>query len=164
MRVIGSHDISLTSTFRSEGAWTSVAISCSSLCVVARLVAGLERAASPAPLRLLVVLRLDVALAGGADDQTDREALEVGRDATPAVLIHERHVLVGEAGHGARHADAADVRAPADAVHPAAERNVALDHRPLAPELDKAAVVVAVLGREVAHLRETAPVAGLPHR
>ena len=77
--------------------------------------------------------------------------------------VHERHVLVGEAGHRAGHADAAHVRAAADAVDPAADRHVALDHRALAAELHEAAVVRAVLGGEVALLREAGPVAALAH-
>src|SRR5262245_24727352 len=164
MRVIGSHDISLTRTFRSEGAWTSVAISPSSLCVVARLVTGRQRAPPAPPLRLAVVLRLDVPPPRGADDRADREALEVRGDATPPVLVHEGHVLVREARHRAGHADPADVRTPADAVHPATDRHVALDDRALAAELHEAAVVVAVLGGEVALLREAAAVAVLPCR
>ena len=79
------------------------------------------------------------------------------------VLVHERHVLVGEAGHRAGHADAAHVRAAAVAVDPAADRDVALDDRALAAELDQAAGVVAVLGREVALLGEAGAVAALAH-
>ena len=77
------------------------------------------------------------------------------------VLVHERHVLVGEARHRAGHADAADVRAAAHVALPAAQRDVALHHRALAAELDQAAVVVAVLRREVARLVERRAVAAL---
>src|SRR5512139_668427 len=44
-------------------------------------------------------------------------------------LVHERHELVGETGHGAADADAPYVRAAAQAVHPAAFGDVALHHR-----------------------------------
>src|SRR3954465_7898729 len=50
-----------------------------------------------------------------------------GRGGGPGRLVHEPHELVGEAGHRAADADAADVRAPADAVDPAALGHVALD-------------------------------------
>ena len=53
-------------------------------------------------------------------------------------LLQERHELVRKSRHGAADADAADVGATADAVHPAALRNVAVDHGTPAPELDDA--------------------------
>src|SRR3954470_15820654 len=52
-------------------------------------------------------------------------------------LVHERHELVREAGHGAADADAADVGAAADAVHPAALADVALHDRPPAAAPDE---------------------------
>ena len=100
-------------------------------------------------------LCLDVAVAEVADHRADREPLDVRGQAARRVRVHERHVLVGEAGHRAGHADPADVRAAAVAVDPAADRDVALDHRALAAELDEAARVVAVLGRELALLRRS---------
>src|ERR1700733_7667237 len=42
-------------------------------------------------------------------------------------LVHERHEFIGEAGHGAADADAADVGATADARHPATLGDVAID-------------------------------------
>src|SRR5881398_247725 len=50
--------------------------------------------------------------------------------------VHERHELVGEAGHRAADADAADVRAAADPGHPAALRHVAVHDGAPAPGLD----------------------------
>src|SRR5262249_56969816 len=70
--------------------------------------------------------------------------------------------LVGEAGHGAGDADAADVRAAADAVDPAALGHVALDHRSPAAQLDQAAWR-AVLAGEHALLVVAGPVAALVH-
>src|SRR4029078_6067463 len=110
-----------------------------------------------------VELLLEIALAHVLEDGPVREPLEVGGRLSPRVRIHERHVLVGEAGHRARHADAADVRAPSDAVDPPAHGHVALDHRALAAELDQAAMVRAVLRREVALLGEAGAVASLAH-
>ena len=105
----------------------------------------------------------DVAVAQVADDRAVAELHDRRGGGAALVLVHERHELVREAGHRARHADAADVRAAADAVDPAAHRHVALDHRPLAAELDQAAVVGAVLGRELALLGEAGAVAALAH-
>src|SRR5919198_4737252 len=51
-----------------------------------------------------------------------------GRDHGPGRLVHERHELVREPGHGAGDADAADVRTAADAVDPPPLRYVALHH------------------------------------
>src|ERR1700746_3185815 len=84
----------------------------------ALLVAGQKLVALLAPLGFLVGgLRREAA------QRPDDRAVEGacgGRDPRPGRLVHERHELVGEAGHGARDADPADVRAPADAVDPAA--------------------------------------------
>src|SRR6476659_9001152 len=110
-------------------------------------VAGPQLPAGGAPFRLAVVLRADVAPAHVAHDRAVAEAHDVGRDPARGVLLHERHVLVGEAGHRACHADAAHVRAAPDAALPAADRDVALDDRAPTAELDEAAVVRAVLGR-----------------
>src|SRR5437764_14642424 len=73
----------------------------------------------------------------------DRPAIggdRLGREAGAGRLVHEGglHELVGEAGHGAADADTADVGAAADAVHPAAFADVALDDRSPAAELDNA--------------------------
>src|SRR6478735_8060458 len=77
-------------------------------------------------------------------------------------LVHERHELVREPGHGAADADAADVRAAADPVDPPALRDVALDHRSPAAELDDA-LGRAVLGGEVTLLVVAGTVAALVH-
>src|SRR5262249_22279071 len=130
----------------------------------ALLVAGRQLASRPAPLRLLVEGVLDVAAAEELQDRPIAEAHRVSQRVAPRVGIHERHVLVGEAGPRAGQADAAAVRAAADAVHPPADRHVAAHHRPLAAELDQAARVVAVLGGELALLGVAGTVAALAYR
>src|SRR3954449_6891171 len=137
MRVTGSHDISLTVTFWSVGCST-VAMGCSSPTL---LVAGRELCAAVAPRRLLVVLALHVPVTAPAQERPVGELRDVRRDAAHRVLVHERHVLVGEAGHRAGHADAAHVRAAAQPGLPSAHGHVALDHRTLAAELYEAAVI-----------------------
>src|SRR5579863_2547269 len=81
----------------------------------------------------------------GAAISTDRRT----RHLRPGWLIHKRHELVREAGHGAADADAADVGAAADSGHPSAFGNVAVHHRTPASELHDA------LGRAV-HFGEVA--------
>src|ERR1700722_12811128 len=53
-------------------------------------------------------------------------------------LVHERHELVREPGHGASDADSADVRAAADAVDPASLGHIAFDDRTPAAKLHNA--------------------------
>src|SRR5581483_3207626 len=69
---------------------------------------------------------------------------------------------VREARHGAPDADAADVRASAHAVDPAALGNVALHHRAPAAQLDQALRRAVLLG-ELALLVVAASVAALVH-
>src|SRR5581483_12107321 len=102
---------------------------------------GGQRCAAPAPFRLDVVFLFDVALAEVPEDGSIGELLEGRAGVAPRIGIHERHVLVREAGHGAGHADATDIGAAADPVHPTSNGHVALDHRALAAELDQAAVI-----------------------
>src|SRR5581483_2015025 len=78
-------------------------------------------------------------------------------------FVHEWHKFVGESRHRARDADAAHVRAAADAVDPAALGHIALDHRPPAAELDQA-TRLAVFPGELALLVVAGPVAALVHR
>src|SRR3954466_3378640 len=85
IRVTGSHDISLTVTFRSVGCST-VAMGCSSPTL---LVAGRELRAAVAPRRLLVVLALHVLLPAPAQERSVGELRDVGRDAAHRVLVHE---------------------------------------------------------------------------
>src|SRR5207248_11226951 len=102
-------------------------------------------------------------LRGEAAESADHGAVHRARgggDLGPGWLVHERHELVREAGHGAGDADAADVRAAAHAVDPAALGHVALDHRAPAAELDQA-LGRTVLGGEVAFLVVAGPVAAL---
>ena len=73
--------------------------------------------------------------------------------------------LSGKAGHRAADADAADVRAAADAVHPAALADVALHDRPPAAELDDALGRAGLLrSGEVGLLVVAAAVAALVNR
>src|SRR6185295_235093 len=153
IRVIGSHAIS-TSPLASLV--LVVAIGLPPL----TLVAGRELRAGCPPLRFLVD-----GLGGDAPQPADRAAVDAARhrrDARAGRFVHERHELVGEAGHRAPDADAADVRTPTDAVDPAALGYVALHHRAPAPELHDA-LRRAVLGREVALLVVPGAVAALVH-
>src|SRR3982750_3664576 len=155
--VIGSQDMS---TMLGASGWSlsRVAMVIALLVAPARLVAGRQLAAVVAPARLLVDRRVrdaaqlaDQRPVGGGDGRREPAA---GR------RVHERHELVGEAGHRARDADPADVRAAADAVHPAALGDVAVDDRPPAADLDQALGRV-VVQREVALLVVAGAVAAL---
>src|SRR5215216_1874546 len=155
MRVIGSQAIS---TRPSPLPARSVVVIVPPLPV--RAVAGGQLATGLAPLGLLVD-RLGGDVAQAADHRPvhaagRRRHLAAGR------LVHERHELVREPGHGAADADAAHVGAAADAVEPAPLGHVALDHRPPAADLDQA-LGGAVLGGEVALLVVAGPVAALVH-
>src|SRR5207248_4806026 len=100
-------------------------------------------------------------LRGEAAESADHGAVHRARGGghlRPGWLVHERHELVGEAGHGAGDADAAHVRAATHAVDPAALGHVALDHRAPATEFDQA-LGRAVLAGEVALLVVAGPVA-----
>src|SRR4051812_22948762 len=122
------------------------------------LVARGELVAVVAPGRLLVDRRVrDPAQLA---DHAPVAAGEHRGHAGAGRLVHERHELVGEAGHRAADADAADVRAAADAGHPPALGDVAVDDRPPAPDLDQALGRVVVLG-EVALLVVAGAVAAL---
>src|SRR6266702_5336888 len=124
------------------------------------LITAQELVAPFPPLGLLVG-RLCRESPQRADDRAVERA-RGGRDPGTGRLVHERHELVGEAGHRAGDADPADVRAAADAVDPAALGDVALHHRAPAAELDQA-LGRAVLGGEVALLVIAGPVASLVH-
>src|ERR1700685_4313767 len=79
----------------------------------ALLIAGQELVALAPPLGLLVK-----GPGREAPERSDDRAVERARrrgDLGSRWLVHEGHELVGEAGHRARDADAADVRAAADA-------------------------------------------------
>src|SRR3954451_2269908 len=114
-----------------------------------RSVAGLDLLSGNAPLRFLVD-----GLRGDAPQLPDEVAVGAAgqcRDGAARRLVHERHELVRETRHRAADADAADVRAAADAVDPSALRHVALDDGTPAAQLDDA-LRRAVLRREVALL------------
>src|SRR5262245_15097375 len=138
MRVIGSQFIS-TSLLVSAVAMVAP-LSTPAVSVVAglqlRSIAGVELSALVAPARLLVE-GLDREVAQRPDDGAVNLA-GLGRHPRSRRLVHERHELVGEAGHRAADADAADVGAAADAAEPAALGHVALHDRPPAAELDDA--------------------------
>src|SRR5262245_43533155 len=82
----------------------------------ARTISGGELGAVPAPLGLAVE-RVEGELSQSGDDGAVEPAGHRG-DSRSGRLVHERHELVGEAGHRAADADAADVGTAADAAHP----------------------------------------------
>src|SRR5258705_11421184 len=85
---------------------------------------GGELGALVAPAWFLV----DSAL-GDAAQTADHGPVQTRRGARELAarrLVHERHELVREPRHGAADADAADVRAPADAVDPPALGDIAV--------------------------------------
>src|ERR1700712_3548513 len=153
IRVIGSHDMStrvLGSFLACWGAGTVVVIEfCLSL--ASRHLPGALRSCGQFLARMPPT-RLFVQSASGdvaqIADHRPVEARRGGRDLAARWLVHERHELVGEARHRAPDADAAHVRAAADAVDPAALRHVALDDRTPASELHDA-FRRAVLSREI---------------
>src|SRR4051795_5679709 len=154
--VIGSQDMS-TSLPASGVTRSRVAIE-RLLVAPAGAVAGGELAAALAPDRLLVDRRVR-----DAAQPPHQRSVDVGdarRHAATGRGVHERHELVGEAGHRAADADAADVRAPADARHPSALGHVAVDDRAPAPDLHLALRRVVVVG-EVALLVVAGAVAAL---
>src|SRR5215470_7539566 len=159
IRVIGSQVISVSSA--SPAAPVSCPYSSEVIVSPRLLVAGAEFGTLHAPLRLLVH-RLGGEAAEAAYDRAVHAAggRRYGR---ARGLVHERHELVREAGHRAGDADAAHVRAAADAVDPAPLGYVALDHRAPAAQLDQA-LGRAVLGGELALLVVAGPVAPLVHR
>src|SRR6476659_918512 len=135
IRVTGSHDISTTSVSGVLVWWGSVMVIAEPSSPGLRE-AGLELAALGAPARLLVE-----GVQGQAAQPLDRHAVDgaaLGGELGPGGLVHERHELVREPRHRAADADPADVGTATDAVDPAALRDVALDHRAPAPELDNA--------------------------
>src|ERR1700677_3279911 len=145
IRVIGSQAISVSSG-------VSVIVS---PCL---LVDSEQFGALRAPRRFFV----DGLSRDGAQSADNAAVHAARRGLTPGTgrLVHERHELVREPAHGAGDADAADVRAAADAVDPAALGYVALDHRSPAAELDQALRRV-VLARELTLLVVAGPVAAL---
>src|SRR6185312_12729248 len=95
--------------------------------------AGCQLLAVVAPLRLLVQHGVGDS-AHAADQRAVRLAGDRGERCT-GWLVHEGHELVGEAGHRAADADATDIGAAADAVHPTALWDVAVDDRSPAAEV-----------------------------
>src|SRR5215470_11074046 len=108
------------------------------------LIAGQQLVALGAPAWLLVG-RSPGEPAKGPDDGAVHAGGR-GRDFCAGWFVHEWHEFVGEAGHGAGDADAADVGAAADAVDPAAFGDVAFDDRAPAAEFDKAGGRAVFLG------------------
>src|SRR4051794_16658651 len=160
IRVIGSQAMS-TSLPASGLISSRVAMLSALLVAPPRGVAGGELVAVVPPLRLLV--DRPVRDAPQLADGRPVDAGDERRDAAARRLVHERHELVGEARHRAADADPADVRAPADAGHPAALGDVAVDDRAPAADLHEALRRVVVLG-EVALLVVARAVAPLVDR
>src|SRR6202030_4686944 len=133
--VIGSQDTSTrTGSLVRVGSFsTTVMLQFSS--VGGRPVAGGELGPRVPPSGLLVDSGV-----GDLAQCADRGAVhpdDPGRQMRAGRFIHEGHELVREARHRAADADAADVGAAADAGHPAALGDVAVDHRTPAAELDQ---------------------------
>src|SRR5581483_916446 len=106
-----------------------------------RMVPGGQSRAGVPPFWLFVA-----GLVGEVSQPANHAAVDshtTRRNARAGWLVHEGHKLVGKAGHGAGDADAADVWAAADAVHPPALRHIAVDDRPPAADAHQA------LGRTV---------------
>ena len=103
----------------------------------------------------------DRAVAQASQDRPVDKAAPSGAQAHQGAAVHEGQEVVGEARHRAGDADAADVGAAADTVHPAARRDVALGDRPRAADLRQAAPVVCERRCETAVLGEPGAVARL---
>src|ERR671930_1346996 len=129
--VIGSHAISTSSVPCSVVVF---AVGSSPLSGPVGPVAGQQLVALLPPLGLFV----DRLLGEAAQRPDDRSVHAAGRGGDPRAgwLVHERHELVREAGHRAGDADAAHVRAAADAVDPAALGHVAPHDLAPAADLD----------------------------
>src|SRR3954454_974949 len=118
MRVMGSHDISTSSWVCASGTRVSVSVDMALPLSVrcGRGSTGKEGHARDPPLGLLVH-RLD----GDPPQAPHGRAVHAARHGghpRARRLVHERHELVGEAGHGATDADPADVGTTPDAVDP----------------------------------------------
>src|SRR5262245_61956969 len=121
IRVIGSQFIS---TSLPGSAWRSGSRPNKDVAIVApfemllSVVSGRALGTVVAPARL-GIQRRDHEFAQRHDPAAVR-LNRVGGETAAGWLVHERHELVGESGHGASDADAAHVRTPADPAHPAA--------------------------------------------
>src|SRR6185295_13355505 len=138
IRVIGSQDISLTTMFWVGGA-SSVAMGRALLCGLwdssdgaklfpAGLIARFELRPRSPPRGLPVTNVFHRLIAEETEERAVGEARHERGGRAFEVRVHERHVFVGKARHGAADADAADVRTAADPALPAADRNFAVDH------------------------------------
>src|SRR5580698_4739955 len=146
IRVIGSQAISTSwpgSRFAWDGSGMIVVIGVCSLSLLkscpalpGAVCACCEFVALVSPARVLV----ERSVGDGAQAAYHRavQARCGGGHLAARRLVHERHELVREPGHGASNADAADVRAAADAVDPASLGYVAFDHRPPTAKFDNA--------------------------
>src|ERR1039458_10126187 len=117
MRVMGSHAISTRPSLSSVNFLVAIRLPPD------LLVAGGQVAAGCAPFRLVIER-----VKGDFPEPADRAAVEAarqGRDLGTGRFVHERHEFVRESGHRAADTDAADVRAPSDAVDPSPFRHVA---------------------------------------
>src|SRR6202012_3919659 len=147
IRVIGSQAISTSwpgSRFAWDGSGMIVVIGVCSLSSAEKSCPALpgavcarrEFVALVPPARFLVERAV-----GDAAQAAYHRAVEArcrGRHFAARRLVHERHELVRDPGHGAPDADSADVRPAADAVDPASLRHIAFDDRTPAAELHNA--------------------------
>src|ERR1700733_4492720 len=63
-------------------------------------------------------------------------ANDICRELCSGRLVHERHELIRKPRHGAANADAAHIRAAANAAHPAALGDITIDDRTPTTEFD----------------------------
>src|SRR5690242_1177021 len=144
MRVIGSQFISTRFPFLPETSFVgavmvlirSLLMPCHALLVSSWMVSGGQFRAPMTPLRLFVDGTLGYRAQGA--NGTAVSAHGCTGDPCSRRLIHKRHELIWEAGHGAADADAAHVGTAPDSGHPAAFGNVAVHHRPPASQLHNA--------------------------
>src|SRR5271163_2326123 len=129
--------------------------------VAARAIAGGQFRPWMAPLRFFVdrLIRETAQRAYRTPINPDRS----GRHLRARRFIHKWHELVRESRHGAADANSTDVRATAEAIHPAALRHIAIHHRAPAAELHDA-LRRAVLFREIALLVIAGAIAAFVNR
>src|SRR5436190_9911017 len=88
------------------------------IAVMDGIITGGELAAAMSPFGFLIH-----GMVGNGAQRTDEAAVRADEHAGKSCagrFVHERHELVGKTRHGAADANATDVRAAADAVHPSA--------------------------------------------
>src|SRR5215475_13254388 len=106
------------------------------IAVKLRFVARSELRACMSPLRLFIYA--SVCNRAQRTNEFPIRTDQHTRERRPRRLIHERHELIRESWHRAANANSSHIRAPADAIHPAAFRHIAIHHRTPATDFDKA--------------------------